>query len=114
MAEGHTDAHIYAEAAARVMDIYRRRVEGHAGGENGERVRQADLIETQLRLAALSAEREKLFALARAHVISDDTARKLVRDIDLLEERFRAEAGRSLSAKTLREQARAILKSRKR
>ncbi|HEX6997218.1 MAG TPA: Na+/H+ antiporter [Gammaproteobacteria bacterium] len=89
MAKGQTDADIYAEAAARVMELYRRRVEGHLGGENAPRVRQADLIESRLRLAALCAERERLFALARAHVISDYTARKLVRDLDLQEERYR-------------------------
>ncbi|HEY8518894.1 MAG TPA: Na+/H+ antiporter [Gammaproteobacteria bacterium] len=89
MARGQADADVYAEAAARVMEIYRRRVEGNSGGENGHRIRQSDLIENRLRLAALCAEREKLFALARAHEISDYTARKLVREIDLQEERFR-------------------------
>ena len=89
MAGGHTDADLYADAAARVMELYRRRLEGHAGGENALRVRQCDEIERSLRLAALHAERAALFALARAHEISDECARKLVRDIDLQEERFR-------------------------
>ena len=71
------------------MELYRRRLEGHAGGENALRVRQCDEIERSLRLAALHAERAALFALARAHEISDECARKLVRDIDLQEERFR-------------------------
>ena len=89
MAVGHTDADLYADAAARVMELYRRRLEGHAGGENALRVRQCDDIERRLRLTALQAERAALFTLARAHAISDECARKLVRDIDLQEERFR-------------------------
>jgi len=90
LAKGHTDADVYAEAGARVMELYRRRLEGHTGCENAARVRQADYIEARLRIAALCAERETVFALARAHAISDHTARKLVRDVDLQEERIKA------------------------
>jgi len=88
MAEGHTDADVYAEAGARVMELYRRRLEGHTGCENATRVRLADHIEARLRVAALCAEREVVYKLARAHQISDQTARKLVRDVDLQEERI--------------------------
>src|SRR5690606_16474212 len=88
MAKGHTDANVYADAGARVMELYRRRLEGHTGCENAVRVRQTDYVEARLRVAALSAEREVVFALARAHQISDQTARKLVRDVDLQEERI--------------------------
>jgi len=89
MASGHSDADLYAESAARVMDLYRRRLEGQMTSENAARIRQGDDIEKQLRLAALRAERDTLFALARADEISDATSRELVRDIDLLEERIR-------------------------
>lgn len=89
MARGHSDAGFYAEAAARVMERYRRRVEGHATGENAERVRQIDRIERRLRLAGLRAERDTIYALARAQQISDASSRKLVREVDLVEERFR-------------------------
>lgn len=89
MAVGHTDADLYADAAARVMELYRRRLEGHPGSEKAWRVRKCDEIERRLRLAALSAERAAVYALARAHEISDECARKLVRDVDLQEERFR-------------------------
>lgn len=71
------------------MELYRRRIEGHAAIENAERLRQTDYIEARLRIAALCAEREVVFALARAHEISDQTARKLVRDVDLQEERIK-------------------------
>ena len=88
MAKGHTDADVYAEAGARVMELYRRRLEGYTACENAARVRLADHIEARLRVAALCAEREAIYALARAHRISDQTARKLVRDVDLQEERI--------------------------
>jgi CPA1 family monovalent cation:H+ antiporter len=88
MARGHKDADFYAEAAARVMERYRRRVEGHATGENATRVRHIDRIERRLRLVGLRAERDTLYALARAQQISDASCRKLVREVDLVEQRF--------------------------
>jgi CPA1 family monovalent cation:H+ antiporter len=42
-----------------------------------------------LRIAALRAEREAIFALARERRVSDDIARRLARDIDLAEARYR-------------------------
>src|SRR5690606_29907035 len=89
MASGHSDADLYAESAARVMDIYRRRLEGQMISENATRIRQGDEIERQLRLAALCAERDTVFALARSNAISDATSRELVRDLDLMEERLK-------------------------
>lgn len=92
MAGGQSDADLYADAASRVMELYRRRMEGHVGGEDSVRVRRTNAIERSLRLAAIRAERETFFALARAKRISDEKSRALVREIDLLEERF-AKAG---------------------
>lgn len=91
MASGQSDADLYAEAAARVMDLYRRRSAGQQLNEDAARVRRIDAVERQLRLAGLAAEREVMFSLARAHAISDATSRKLVREVDLLEERFGGE-----------------------
>jgi CPA1 family monovalent cation:H+ antiporter len=88
MAQGHSDADVYAEAAARVMELYRRRLEGHLTGENSIRVRRINAIERKLRLAAIRAEREALYSLARSNKISDAKSRSLVRELDLLEERF--------------------------
>lgn len=88
MAGGHSDADVYAEAEARVMESYRRRLEGHTGAEDALRVRRGDECERKLRRAALRAERDQPFALARAHEISGDVARRLVRDVDLQEGRF--------------------------
>jgi CPA1 family monovalent cation:H+ antiporter len=57
-------------------------------GENSMRARRINAIERKLRLAAIAAERDTLFALARAKTISDETSRALVRELDLLEERL--------------------------
>ena len=89
MGSGKSDADLYAEAASRVMDLYRRRMEGQTASDNAIRIRRCDDIERDLRLAALRAERDVLFALARAHSVSDRSCRKLVREIDLQEERLR-------------------------
>ncbi|MHC9083742.1 Na+/H+ antiporter [Luteimonas sp. RIT-PG2_3] len=81
---------LYAQAAVRVMALYdRRRGEDESGGIDAELLRRADHAERTLRLAGLQAERETVFDLARHRRISDETARKLVRQIDLLEARYR-------------------------
>jgi Na+/H+ antiporter len=89
LASGLSDADIYADAAARVMEMYRRRIEGSNSNENAARVRQSDQVERTLRLVGLRAERDALFALARNHQLSDAKSRALVREIDLMEERLR-------------------------
>ena len=58
-------------------------------GMAAEELKRADQAERALRLAGLQAEREVIYALARHQRISDDTARKLVRNVDLLEARYR-------------------------
>ena len=89
LAESNNDADMYAEAATRAMDIYRRRIEGRQQtGENAVRARQVDAIERRIRLAGVRAERDTVFALARSQALSDSTSRKLVRELDLLEERL--------------------------
>lgn len=75
--------------SSRVMDLYRRRMEGQTASDNAIRIRRFDDIERDLRLAALRAERDVLFALARARSVSDKNCRKLVREIDLQEGRLR-------------------------
>jgi CPA1 family monovalent cation:H+ antiporter len=88
--DGQSDIDLYAEAAARIMDLYRHRIESRTGTEEkAQRLRRGDTIERQLRLNGLNAEREAIFAMARANTISDEISRKLVREIDLMEERLR-------------------------
>ena len=41
-----------------------------------------------MRLAGLRAERDAVFRLARIRQIDDESARKLIREIDLLEARY--------------------------
>jgi monovalent cation/hydrogen antiporter len=83
------DADLYVEASVHIMDIYRRRLDAyrHTGEEAG-RLRQRAQIERDLQLTALKSEREEIFRLARSGQLPDDLARKLVREIDLLEARL--------------------------
>jgi CPA1 family monovalent cation:H+ antiporter len=52
-------------------------------------MRESDQAERAFRLAALKAERDTILRLARRGTISDATARKLLREIDLVEARYR-------------------------
>ncbi len=89
MGEGRSDTDLYADAGARIMELYRQRIDGRSKtGEERALARRMDEIERKLRLAGLRAERTELYRIARSHKLSDETARKLVREIDLLEARF--------------------------
>jgi Na+/H+ antiporter len=90
LAVGRDDADLYADAAARVMELYRSRM-AHSGAQTGEEkelLRRIDDIEKNLRLAGLRAEREEIFRLARHGKIGDDVMRKLVRELDLVDARY--------------------------
>ncbi|MCW5626728.1 MAG: Na+/H+ antiporter, partial [Burkholderiales bacterium] len=85
-----TDAELRTAAATRLLDLYRQRIDGpDRSNKTAATLRRGDQIERELRLTALGAEREAIFRLARARTISDETWRRLVRDLDLQEERFR-------------------------
>ena len=68
------------------MELYRLRIDGRGADAEGvvER-RRVEEVGRQLRLAGLRAERAKLYEVARAGGLPEDTARRLVREIDLLE-----------------------------
>jgi CPA1 family monovalent cation:H+ antiporter len=84
-----TEAEIFANAAARVIALYQRHVDGDIANEReAVQLSKADAMQRQLRLAGLKAEREHIFLLARRAEISDETSRKLVREIDLMESRY--------------------------
>ena len=53
-----------------------------------EPIRMTTRAERERLLAGLEAERREVFQLARHRQISDEVARKLVREIDLLEARY--------------------------
>jgi len=88
--ETSTDPDLFPQAAARVIALYRHRLEelGDSHPLRNE-VRKLDGAECALRLAALEAERETVFALGRNLKVSDEISRKLVREIDLQEAGFR-------------------------
>ncbi|MNQ76295.1 Sodium, potassium, lithium and rubidium/H(+) antiporter [compost metagenome] len=90
MAEGKPDPDLYAETAARLMEVYRRRIESrsHSEGDDLARTQRGDEIERQLRLAGLAAERDELVRLGRQRLVDEETARRLIREIDLQELRY--------------------------
>jgi len=88
MGKDGSDTDLYVDAGARIMDGYRQRIDNLSkSGEERDQLRTTNLIERQLRLAGLRAERGKINELARALKISDEAARRLIRQIDLLEAR---------------------------
>ncbi|WP_292082741.1 MULTISPECIES: Na+/H+ antiporter [unclassified Brevundimonas] len=90
MAEGKSNPDLYAETAARLMEVYRYRIETrtHAEGDDVMLTRKADEIERHLRLAGLAAERAELVRLGRMRLVDEETARKLIREVDLQELRY--------------------------
>lgn len=90
LAEGRSDPDLYAEAAARLMDAYRQRIVSrtHSEGDDLARARRMDAVERDLRLAALAAERDELTRMARARLVDEVTARRLIREVDLQELRY--------------------------
>jgi CPA1 family monovalent cation:H+ antiporter len=84
------DADIYTNAAAHVISLYQHRLDGDSqSGGDAAQLSKIDQAERELRLAGLQAERTEVFNLTRRSKISDELARKLVREIDLMESRFR-------------------------
>jgi Na+/H+ antiporter len=91
MGEGRSDADLYTDAGVRIMELYRQRIDGRTTtGKDASLARKIDEIERRLRLTGLRAERTEIYRIARARRLSDETARKLVRELDLLESRFAA------------------------
>jgi CPA1 family monovalent cation:H+ antiporter len=88
--QNSADAELVAGAADHLIGLYQHRM-GRAAANVGEaaRVRAADQAERALRLAALQAERGVILKLTREAAISDETGRKLLREIDLSEARYR-------------------------
>ncbi|MBC9176817.1 Na+/H+ antiporter [Pseudoroseomonas ludipueritiae] len=88
LSQGRSDADLITDAAARLMELYRQRIDGRAmTGEAAAQVRRLEEIDHRLRLEAMRAEREELYRLGRSRQIHDDLVRRLVREIDLVEAR---------------------------
>lgn len=79
------------EAAARIMAIYRQRLEMRSKTQTDAALAQfADEIERDLRLIAIRAERTELYRIAHAKNLPEELVARLIREIDLLESRFSA------------------------
>ncbi|MFM9927234.1 Na+/H+ antiporter [Variovorax sp. H27-G14] len=80
---------IVMAAAARVMNIYRARIESRSGNQEAIALaRRGEAIEREMRLAGLQAERAAIFRELRARRLGSETARKLIRELDLIEARY--------------------------
>jgi CPA1 family monovalent cation:H+ antiporter len=87
---GDPDAELHANAYGMVANLYRNRLRNiQLGGANRPDVQAAREAEREYRLTALRAERDTILRLGRSREISDETARKLLREIDLVEARYR-------------------------
>lgn len=88
--EGEADAEMHANAYGTIAGLYRNRLRNiqlnDSASPNAQAARN---IEREYRLTALRAERNTILRLGRRGDISDETARKLLREIDLVEARYR-------------------------
>jgi Na+/H+ antiporter len=84
------DAELHANACDMVANLYRNRLRNiQLGDGGGADVHAARRAEREYRLTALRAERDTILGLARRGEISDETGRKLLGEIDLVEARYR-------------------------
>ncbi|GAW39684.1 Sodium, potassium, lithium and rubidium/H(+) antiporter [Brevundimonas sp. SH203] len=90
MAEGKPNPDLYSDVASRIMELYRHRIESRTRTDEDdvEAARLSDMIERHLRMAGLAAEREELGRLARLRRLDEETAKKLIREVDLQELRY--------------------------
>ncbi len=88
LADGRADADLFVDAGARVMNLYRDRIESRTQRDPAEAKTQ-DKAERAMRLAGLTAERNTIFRLARQRAIASETATRLVRELDITEARYR-------------------------
>ena len=88
MAEGRDDADRFTDVAARLMDQYRERIDS-LSAQPEDRAGQGDArIERDMRLAAIRAERNTIFDLARRREIGIELAEQLGRELDLVDARL--------------------------
>ncbi|HNR91266.1 MAG TPA: Na+/H+ antiporter [Dokdonella sp.] len=88
LASERTDASLYADIAARVMEDYRRRVHATPGQSGPRQARHAREIERKLRLVGLEAERSTYRQLRRNAAIDDTVLQKLDGELDLVAARL--------------------------
>ena len=83
------DGDLHANTAGHVAKLYRHRLRVVQEGDAGHDPQHARDTEREYRLIALRAERDTILRLGRRREIPDETARKLLREIDLVEARYR-------------------------
>jgi CPA1 family monovalent cation:H+ antiporter len=88
LAEDRGDADRYAAAGARVMDLYRERIESRSEGVSDATLAEERLLR-EFRLVGVSAERATIVELIQSRQVGSETARKLTRELDLAEARHR-------------------------
>lgn len=89
---GMPDEELHASAYGTVVNVYRSRlrdIQTGDGADGGTDVHATRRAERDYRITALRAERDTILRLGRRGEISDETARKLLREIDLVEARYR-------------------------
>jgi Na+/H+ antiporter len=79
---------LHGTAIAHVLRLYQHRLNATDPANGGDHAHQAKHTEQVYRLLALNAERDTVLRLARRADISDEAARKLLRNIDLMEARY--------------------------
>jgi CPA1 family monovalent cation:H+ antiporter len=90
LAERDGNADFYAAAGTRVMDLYRERIESRSGSVKASKeARLQDQLERTFRLTAIKAERAAVVQRVRDRHVGSATAQKLIRELDLLEARYR-------------------------
>ena len=88
-AEGRDDADRYVAAASIIMAMYRHRIQNRQGdAQDNAAGRLSEQIEHDLRIAALKAERAEVLRMVRSRDLGSALARKMIRELDLLEARY--------------------------
>ncbi|MNJ95918.1 Sodium, potassium, lithium and rubidium/H(+) antiporter [compost metagenome] len=75
----------YAEAAARVTELYQRRLDYGNEGDEAARIQEQAEAERSLRLEAIRAERDELFQMWLNDKLDDSVHQHLLRELDLIE-----------------------------
>ncbi|WP_299999159.1 Na+/H+ antiporter [uncultured Cedecea sp.] len=81
-AKENIDNQLLKEVSSRVIGNLRRRIDGSKNADNSE---LEENLERRFRLAALRSERGELYHLRATKQISNETLKKLLHDLDLLE-----------------------------
>jgi CPA1 family monovalent cation:H+ antiporter len=85
------DAELYAALSERALQPYTDRLQGlEDKAQTPQQRHKALKLERDFRRAGLRAERDAYYHMGRSGDLPDDTVRKLVSEIDLLEERLNA------------------------